>query len=168
VGGGAVGAALLQASLAARPLTGLADRPWRLIAGPNLSEPTYQRLARDLQPGVVLERFRRDFPELLRRCHLSLSQAGYNTILDLLRAGARALVVPFAAEGENEQSLRARLLAERGVLHVFPESALDQPIQLAAAMDRAAASTPVCLATVALDGARRSAELIASFARKSP
>lgn len=168
VGGGAVGAALLQAALAARPFTRLADRRWRLIAGPNLPEAVYQTLARELSPGVVLERFRPDFPELLRCCHVSLSQAGYNTILDLLQAGARGLVVPFAAGGENEQTLRAQVLERRGLLQVFPESALGKPIQLAAAIDQAAASTPSRLAAFAFDGARRSAELIATFARKSP
>lgn len=163
-GGGAVGARLLQAALRARPLTPLAARPWRLIAGPNLPAGAYRGLADSLPPGVVLERFRRDFPELLRRCHLSLSQAGYNTVLDLLRAGPRALVVPFAVGGENEQALRARLLAERGLLQVIAETALEQPRALAAAMDRAAAAPRPPPSALMLDGARRSAALVAAFA----
>jgi len=166
-GGGAVGAALLNSALEARSLGHLADRPWRVIAGPNLPELAYQGLAQRLPPGVVLERYRRDFPELLRRCHLSLSQGGYNTIVDLLQAGPRALVVPFAAGGENEQALRARLLAERGLLHVFPETSLDRPSLLAAAMEKAAAAEPPRLPAIAFDGARRSALLVAAFARRA-
>jgi len=167
VGGGAAGAALLQAALRARPLSHLGERPWRLIAGPNLPAQAYQGLAQNLPPGVVLERFRRDFWEVLRRCHLSLSQAGYNTILDLLQAGRPALVVPFAGGGENEQALRARLLAERAVLQVFPETSLDRPSLLAAALDRTAALPPARVPALALDGARRSAMMIAGFARNA-
>jgi predicted glycosyltransferase len=165
VGGGAVGGALLRAALAARPHTSLADRPWRLIAGPNLPDATYRALAQNLPAGVVLERFRSDFPELLRRCHLSLSQAGYNTVLDLLQAAPRAVVVPFGGDGENEQALRARLLSERGVLHVLPEASLADPNLLAAALDRAAAAQPPRVPPMALDGAERSAALVAEFAR---
>src|SRR5690349_124080 len=90
-GGGAVGGALLRAALAARPLTSVRDRGWRLIAGPNLPQAEYDELARKLPTSVTLERFRRDFQNLLWNCHASLSQAGYNTILDVLRTGARAV-----------------------------------------------------------------------------
>jgi predicted glycosyltransferase len=165
VGGGAAGAALLQAALRARPLSRLGKHPWRLIAGPNMPAGAYQGLAQNLPPGVVLERFRCDFWEVLRRCHLSVSQAGYNTILDLLQAGRPALVVPFAGGGENEQALRARLLAERGVLQVFPETSLDRPSLLAAALDQTAALPPSRVLSLALDGARRSAVMIADLAR---
>ena len=111
VGGGAVGAPVLRAALDARPLTSVRGRTWRLIAGPNLPQEDYYDLARKLSTGVILERFRSDFQNLLRNCHVSLSQAGYNTILDVLQAGTRAVVVPFATGGETEQALRARILA---------------------------------------------------------
>ena len=61
---------------------------------------------------------------MLRRCRVSVSQAGYNTVLDILAAGARAVVVPFASERETEQQLRAERLAARGVLELLPETQL--------------------------------------------
>jgi predicted glycosyltransferase len=88
-----------------------------------------------------------------------VSQAGYNTVLETLQAGARAVVVPFAGGTESEQTLRATLLAERGLLQVVEEAALT-PATLAAAIDRAAARPRPAPGAIDLDGARRSAELL--------
>jgi predicted glycosyltransferase len=158
-GGGAVGAALLRAALAARPLSALAQAPWRLLAGPHLPDDDYAALAATLPPRVALERFRADFPAMLRRCLLSISQAGYNTTLDILRARPRAVVVPFAATGETEQVMRSKLLAERGVFHVVAEAALDGP-RLAAAIDAALRAPSREAPAIALDGAAETAKLM--------
>ncbi len=166
-GGGAVGAPLLRAALEARPLTLERNRTWRLIAGPNLPQADYEDIARGLSTGVILERFRSDFQNLLRNCHVSLSQAGYNTILDVLQAGTRAVVVPFATGGETEQALRARILAERGLVHVMDAEALGRPeggAMLARAIERALEAPLPVLGPLALDGARRAAETLAEFA----
>jgi predicted glycosyltransferase len=168
-GGGAVGAPLLRAALQARPLTSVQDRTWRLIAGPNLPQADYDDLARKLSTGVILERFRSDFQNLLRNCHVSLSQAGYNTILVVLQAGARAVVVPFATGGETEQALRARILAERGLVHVVDAQALmglEGAEMLARAIERALVAPQPVLGPLALDGARRAAEAVMDFARQ--
>jgi len=135
-GGGAVGASLLSAAIGARPLTRAAGEPWRLIAGPNLPEPDFHALAGAGGPNVIVERFRADFQTLLRHCRLSVSQAGYNTVMELLAAGTRAVVVPFAGGGETEQPVRARLLADRGLLTVVDPEALT-PASLAAGIDAA-------------------------------
>ncbi len=166
-GGGAVGLALLRAALTARPRSPLAAARWRLIAGPHLPAADYAALASDLSTeapgGVILERFRDDFPALLRRCVLSISQAGYNTTLDIIRARPRAIVVPFAAGGETEQAMRSALLAQRGVLHVVPEAELDGPRLAAAIIDAMAAPPPFAPLAVRLDGAEASATLIAGL-----
>jgi predicted glycosyltransferase len=157
-GGGAVGAPLLRAAVGARPLTGVADRPWRLIAGPNLPEPDYRALAASATPDVVIERFRADFQTLLRNCHLSVSQAGYNTVMELLAAGTRAVVVPFAEGGETEQPVRAKLLAARGLLTVVDPAALT-PESLAAGIDAADRSARPAL-SLDLSGADGTARAI--------
>lgn len=172
-GGGAVGGPLLRAALAARHRTSVRDRSWRLIAGPNLPQEDYDDLARKLSPGVILERFRADFQNLLRHCHVSLSQAGYNTVLDVLQAGTRAVVVPFAEGGETEQALRARLLAERRLVHVVDARALsgsEGAAVLAQAIERAIEAPVPVLGPLAVDGARHAAECVAEFAmlRRSP
>jgi predicted glycosyltransferase len=163
VGGGAVGRALLSTALDARRQGCLADLTWRLLAGPNLPEQAFQTLAEALPDNVILERYRREFPQMLRRCRVSVSQAGYNTILDILAAGARAVVVPFASERETEQQLRAERLAACGVLELLPEAQLTVE-GLAHAIERAIKRNRRMI-SVDMGGARRSATLIANMIR---
>jgi predicted glycosyltransferase len=146
VGGGAVGAPLLKAALAARPRTALADRPWRLLLGENL--PTAELAALAAGPGIVIEPSRPDFPTLLAKSALSISQAGYNTTIETLCCADRAVLVPFGSARETEQADRAELLAERGMVAVVPPGTLS-PQSLADAVGRALAgpslrSFPAC------------------------
>jgi predicted glycosyltransferase len=161
VGGGAVGSALLSTALEARRRGCLASLTWRLLAGPNLLERAFGTLAGALPDGVVLERYRREFPKMLRRCRVSVSQAGYNTVLDILAAGARAVVVPFASERETEQRLRAERLAASGVLELLPETRLTAA-RLTRAIERAIERDPQTI-SVDTGGARRAARLIANI-----
>ena len=160
-GGGGTGGALMRTALAARPLGTLRDVPWRLLVGPNL--PAGDRAALRACDGVTIEPARRDFPALLAGGMLSISQAGYNTVLDLLQARCRSVLVPFSAHGQSEQALRAALLERRGWAQVLAEDALT-PARLAAAADRAAVMRRPCADGLDLDGARRSAEMIAGYA----
>jgi predicted glycosyltransferase len=161
VGGGAVGATLLLAALETRRRGCLAGLTWRLLAGPNLPQQAFGTLAGALPTGVVLERYRPEFPQMLRRCRVSVSQAGYNTVLDILAARAPAVVVPFASERETEQQLRAERLASHGVLELVPESDLT-PVRLARAIERAVERGPGAI-SVDTGGAQCSARLIASI-----
>ena len=169
-GGGAVGRRLLETAVRARPLSTLANRAWRVLGGVNAAERDLAgltRLAQDIGDGrVVVERFRADFPRLLANCAVSVSQGGYNTVMEILQARARSVVVPFAADSETEQTLRARALAERGLLDVVAEDALT-PESLAAAVDRASMRPRPALGAVNLDGARHAAALVAAWASEA-
>lgn len=170
VGGGAVGAELLRTALAARALSGQRDARWRLLAGPDLPAGTVAELTAAAADGVpsrqiIVEPARSDFPSLLARCRLSVSQAGYNTVMDVVRAGCRAVFVPFAAAGETEQTRRAELLAARGHCLVVPEAGLT-PERLARAVDDAMAAPPPPRAALALDGARTAAILLRDAAER--
>ena len=165
-GGGAVGRALLEAALHARPLSLLANRTWRLLMGINASladAAAIEALGLRIGDGrIVIERVRDDFTTLLRNCAVSVSQAGYNPTMEILDAGARAVLVPFAGGSETEQTLRATILAEHGRLQVVEESALD-PMALAAAIDRAARGSRPERGAIDLGGAERSAVLLAQW-----
>ncbi len=164
-GGGAVGEALLEAAVHARPLTSLKNRTWRVLAGHNLSEAAYARLTRLARDGIILERARADFTTLLANCELSVSQAGYNTLMETLAVRARAVVVPFAGVAETEQTERARCFVERGLLEMVEEDALN-PQSLAAAIDRASARRRPDRIALDLNGAVKSAALIARWAQR--
>lgn len=127
VGGGAVGAPLIEAAAAARAKTALAGRTWRLLGGSGETRTVN---------GMVVEPARSDFPTLLRNATLSISQAGYNTVVETLACADRAVLVPFGTARETEQTDRATWLAERGFVTCLPAEAL-APDTLAAAVNRA-------------------------------
>ena len=156
-GGGAVGWPLLQAAVEARALSAQRERPWRLITGGNLPQGDFDRL-QSAAGGFIVERFRTDFKELLARCRVSVSQGGYNTVLEILASRTPAVIVPFAEGAESEQTDRARLLAEKGLLRLLPAPELGAK-RLAAEIDRAA-EMRMPQFTINLDGARQSAALI--------
>ncbi|SDT99562.1 glycosyltransferase family protein [Stappia sp. ES.058] len=158
-GGGAVGAGLLAAAIDARSLSRRAgDCIWRLLAGHDIDDGTFKALSNKAPTGIVLERARRDFPSLLARARLSVSQAGYNTVLDVLQAGIPAVFVPFAQIKESEQQQRAEALQRHGRAVVTPEATLT-PESLAAAMDDAL-GLPRRAFAVQTGGAERSAKIL--------
>jgi predicted glycosyltransferase len=162
-GGGRVGAALLEVALAARPLSRLRERPWRLIAGGNLADHAFQALSARIPQSVILERQRDDFPALLANSLLSISQAGYNTVLEGLRFQKPMVLVPFETATETEQRTRAERLVKLGLAEVVWESELT-PQTLAGAIDRAWRARPGQAPGFALDGAARTADLVTALA----
>ena len=164
-GGGAVARHLITAALEARALGAGGERPWRILVGHSLPEGEFLDLAARAPRGVTIERARRDFLDLLARCRASVSQAGYNTTIEVLRAGCPAVLVPFAGGSETEQGLRARVLAERGLVEVVAEAELSGDI-LARALGRASDKpTAGARRGLALDmgGAEKTAEIICTM-----
>ena len=160
-GSGAVGALLLNTAIDARLGSQLADLPWRLLAGYSLDEASFRALKRRAPAGVIVERARPDFIDLLKNCVLSISQGGYNTVMEVLATGARGIAVPYAGGQETEQTLRARLLEERGLIHQIPEGELtkDRLIEkISLAMDGPAPDGP---GNIDMDGAWKTADLLA-------
>lgn len=157
-GGGAVGLDLLQTALAAKPVSRHRALTWRLLVGANLPDAPFRALQAAADVSTVVERARSDFGAVLRSALVSVSQCGYNTALDVLRSGARAVFVPFAAGGQTEQPARAERLASRGLARVVDEADLT-PQSLAAAIDGAAGDPPPAW-TFDANGARRTAEVV--------
>ena len=160
-GSGAVGALLLNTAIDARPGSQLAHLPWRLLAGYSLDEAAFAALKQRAPAGVIVERARPDFIDLLKNCVLSISQGGYNTVMEVLATGARGIAVPYAGGQEIEQTLRARLLEERGLIHQIPEGELtkDRLIEkISLAMDGPAPDGP---GNIDMDGAWKTADLLA-------
>ncbi|WP_138331568.1 glycosyltransferase family protein [Rhizobium indicum] len=164
-GGGAVGAALIGAAKEAATL--LPDNlRWLLVAGPNLPEADFAALSEDAAPNVTLVRFRRDFPSLLRGAKVSISQAGYNTVGDLLRTECRAILIPFVAGGETEQTVRAERLQALGLADILPENGLTSG-HVKEAVEKALASQPRGPVLLDLDGAEKTAGIIRSMIAES-
>jgi len=111
---------------------------------------------------VTVIRFRPDFPSLLANAQISVSQAGYNTVCDLFRTTCRPVLIPFATGGETEQTVRAEKLKALGLAQVVDEASLTGEA-LAEAIRRASGITGVQELPFSLDGAERSAEIVAGM-----
>ncbi|MEO8305140.1 MAG: glycosyltransferase [Betaproteobacteria bacterium] len=158
-GGGAVGMRLLAAALAARRQSAYRDNPWRLLVGANVSDHEMQGLVQNGGGDVIVERARADFSALLSAAFISVSQAGYNTVLDVVRSGAHPVLVPYAEHGETEQVARAGRLRELNLAVVVDEDDLSAAA-LARAIDAAGSRESWGRWDFDCGGAARSAMLI--------
>ncbi len=159
-GGGRVGAALCAAALALG--AGPNGEAIRIRAGAAPAAATLVGMRAAAGPRVTVEGNRPDFRARLAGCACSVSQAGYNTAVDLLKTGAPSVLVPFAAGGETEQMHRARRLEAAGRAIVVAEAELTpQRLNDAIAAARALPRPAPVARPVRLDGA-------AAFVRALP
>ncbi|MDR6635892.1 putative glycosyltransferase [Phyllobacterium sp. 1468] len=160
-GGGAVGFDLIRSSLEVAMQSAFRGS-WCLITGPNLPDRDFAALLAKAPGNVSVVRFRQDFPSLLKAAQLSISQAGYNTVCDILRAQCRSILVPFAAGGETEQSVRAARLEALGLAIALPENGLNADI-LGNALEAALAQPKPSSHMLDLSGAEGTAEVLRSL-----
>jgi predicted glycosyltransferase len=157
-GGGIASLPLLKCAIAAKPLSTMNNKTWRLLAGPNIDQNNFYLLQKESTTSLIIERNRSDFSAILNHCAVSVSQAGYNTVMDVLKTGARAVMVPFSDAGEVEQTLRASLLQKRGRIVALSQNNLN-PESLATAIDEAM-DMPQLALDVKMKGAEMSAQLL--------
>ncbi|HUV21062.1 MAG TPA: glycosyltransferase [Gammaproteobacteria bacterium] len=156
-GGSDTGLQILRAALAAKPLSACKDLHWRLLVSPAISSADFNQLQELADDGVSVERNRTDFSALIKRARLSISQAGYNTMTDLLSSDTPAVVIPYAEGDEIEQTLRAQVLQARGRLIALNQTELGA---LSLARSIAAALATNTKLAVNLNGADNSAVMI--------
>jgi predicted glycosyltransferase len=158
-GGGRVGEPLLRAAVEAHALL-RTHVPMKVIAGPFLPEEHWRSLQRAAhgREGLELVRSVQDLEAELRFASASVSQCGYNTALEAVQSGAPALVVPFAEDGEDEQTRRARRLESLGAVRVLDPQDL-APGSLASEIDALAHFKPRPI-DLDLHGAVGSAEVL--------
>ncbi len=161
-GSGAVGELLLRTALIAKDETVLAGLPWRLLAGHSMPEEIFQAIRDNAGEGVIVERARPDFVTLLKNCRLSISQGGYNTVMEVMATGATGIAVPYAGGNETEQTLRARLLEEKGLIRQIPEDQLI-PAKLVEMVNERAEETGRSAGEIDVSGAETSARLVGGW-----
>lgn len=168
-GGGIAGEPLLRTAVDA--LHYFEDDPqieMKIVAGPFLPDDAWNSLRALARAKSQLSVVRcvNNLCDELRGAAVSVSQAGYNTCLDVVRAGGPALLVPFTRGNDDEQQKRALRLQGLGVVEVLDQENLN-PARLATAilelMNRKMA-TP----QLDLDGAKRSTQIIASMVMSAP
>lgn len=168
IGGGRVGGELLECAIRASAILE-PSHPHRMLAfsGPFVTGDEWRRAteAAAHSPSVTLERFNPRFLESLANADLSISMAGYNTCMNIIATGVRALVYPFTGGDNEEQTTRADKLEHLGAVSVLRPSDLT-PAELGQRILRSlSAPAP---GTIALDtnGVSRTAELLTSSVAK--
>jgi len=158
-GGGRVGRELILCAALARRSSARPDVPWRLITGAGLPEDDFRSISNGAGGNLTIERHRDDFQDLLAASLLSVSQAGYNTVVEALTFRKPMVLVPFETASETEQRVRAARLAALGLAEVVPANRLT-PSRLAAAIDRALDTPSRSVPEVDLGGAGRTARIV--------
>ena len=124
IGGGRIGAELLYASVevAKKFLDSEYPYEFRIFAGPFMDDTQYAELKRvssDLK-NVHLERFTPNLTAYMSSAALSISCAGYNTTMNVLRAKVPAILIPFGHyDFDKEQAIRAIRLEGIGAVKVI-------------------------------------------------
>lgn len=137
-----------------------------IFAGPLAPPETYADLeALALTTGnVQLRRYTSSLRIQMTHAALSLSMAGYNTVMDIISAGVPALVLPVTSNEDREQSIRAAALEKLGVVGIVRREDL-KPEQLAVEIVRALEVTPNRL-SLNFQGARNTTRMLTEFIRR--
>jgi predicted glycosyltransferase len=163
-GGGMVGEPIVRAAVGAHRRVHVATGLRTLVvAGPFLPDDVWAWLQDEAErsPWLDVVRQVRDLAGEIRRSAVTVSQCGYNTTMDLLRARTPTIVVPYSDGKEDEQRRRATRLSALGVLTSI-EAAELTPDRLVAAIT-AAVEAPPSPTLLDLDGAGTSARIIAGL-----
>ena len=162
LGGGAVGSDTLTKLFKIRRGNLSDDTPWRFIVGPHMPKKILHEVERFPIKNTIIERMRPDLPSIINRARLSISQAGYNTVAEVLSCNTPAILIPFEGGEETEQRIRADLLAKRGAVEVVYEDKLD-PNTLANAIARVSRDPPKTSLKIDLQGAEKTAKILSQM-----
>jgi len=165
-GGSNVGRDLLAASIRAVQQLESANLHLRAFMGPYIENGDRDFLtelaAKDSR--ISLRPFSANFLSELVKADLSISMAGYNTCMDILSTGVKALVHPFPQN--REQRTRAKKLEELGILDVLESLEVDYLSSRILTKMRAKES-PVLPDMIQRNGAVKTVGLVEKYFRRS-
>ena len=111
--------------------------------------------------AFYLSRFTNNFLQWMQSAELSISQAGYNTCMNVLETGVKAILVPIPAERDLDQAPRAKKLSELGIADVIRSEELTLERMANAILERL--ESPLVEHNIVLNGAERTEQLLSSL-----
>ncbi|MEM7716501.1 MAG: glycosyltransferase, partial [Cyanobacteria bacterium P01_A01_bin.68] len=87
----------------------------------------WQKLTESKQ-NINVSRYTRNLISYMQKADLSISMSGYNTTLNVMTTGVRAMIIPFKGNNDQEQRIRAGKLDSLGVVKMLDESDLHPEI----------------------------------------
>lgn len=129
VGGGRLGYELLEAVIAASEiLEQKIPHKIQIFTGPFMPELEFMQLqcAALKRGNVNLRRYTSQLLNYMEKADLSISLSGYNTTMNILRTGVRAIVAPIGHyDQDREQLVRTKKLEQLGIVEVIPTQELE-------------------------------------------
>lgn len=120
VGGGRIGYELLETIIAASPiLKTTTPHIVKIFTGPFMPGDKVAQLKQVVgdQSHIHIERYTNQLLAYMQTADISLSLSGYNTTMNILSTGVRAIVVPIGHENQDqEQLVRTKKLEQLGIV----------------------------------------------------
>lgn len=155
-GGGNIGTPIFEAALEAARIS---HHNWRVLLGGENAADRAVEMSRHAPSNVVIEPARPEFRQMLHHAAACMCMCGYNTALDVLQSGCRAVFIPFDEGGEVEQSLRADALATLDGIAVLRSAELT-PKRLLTSLRRVQDAPPRSTEAYGFDGAAQTVRIL--------
>ena len=111
--------------------------------------------------AFYVSRFTNNFLQWMQSAELSISQAGYNTCMNVLETGVKAILVPIPPYVDIDQNIRAQKLADLGVVDTIRSESLNSENLITAMNNRL--KRPRFRHDIVMDGALKTKEFIANL-----
>jgi predicted glycosyltransferase len=87
----------------------------------------WQKITKNKQ-NIKVSRYTKNLLSYMQKADISISMSGYNTTLNVMTTGVRAMILPFKGNNDQEQRIRAGKLNSLGVVKMLDESDLHPEI----------------------------------------
>ncbi len=133
-----------------------------IFAGVFIKDAEYDAIKKMCtEDAFYLSRFTNNFLQWMQGAELSISQAGYNTCMNVLETGVKAILVPIPAGTDYDQAPRAEKLSELGIAEMIRSEELTLERMANAILERL--ESPRVKHNILLNGAERTGQLLSSL-----
>ncbi|MEH2086389.1 glycosyltransferase family protein [Nostoc sp.] len=133
VGGGRFGHDLLECVVNTAPfLEKLLPHHIQVFTGPFIPNSKFKELQQmaKFSKNIYIRRYTPYLLNYMKKADLSINMSGYNTTMNILTTGVRAMILPFTGNQDREQTIRAEKLSNLGIVKFINHNYL-QPDYLA-------------------------------------
>jgi predicted glycosyltransferase len=128
VGGGRFGHELIDCMVDTAPILATKiPHHIQVFTGPFISDDklqNWQEKVSDRQ-NIRVSRYTPNLLAYMQKADLSISMSGYNTTLNIMTTGVKAMILPFTGNDDQEQKMRAERLDKLGVVQMIQPHELE-------------------------------------------
>ncbi len=131
VGGGRFGHNLIDCVIESADMLGeKISHNIQVFTGPFAPEDKLQAWQKrtEKKNNISVSRYTRNLLSYMQKADLSISMSGYNTTLNIMTTGVRAMILPFTGNDDQEQRIRASKLDNLGAVKMLAPSDLKPEI----------------------------------------